>query len=319
MRAATFLAMDGVVPSNKDQGYVLRRILRRMTRAGRVLGVETDLSVRLVKVVTETFSWIYPQLLEKCNSIEETFEEEEVKFRKTLNNGQKEIEKKLTKKIYETRELAQIAFDVYQSLGYPSEIFLEEVKDRNLEVNEKEYKVIFEQIFLEHQKGSREGAEQKFKGGLADQSEQVVKYHTVTHLLHHALRDVLGEHVSQKGSNITGERLRFDFSHGQKLTQEELVKVVGEVNEIIAKKLPVTCLTLSKAEAEKTGALHFFGEKYGDQIRIYYIGESLENAVSKEYCGGPHVQNTSELSPIEIYKQESIGKDLIRVYARFKS
>jgi len=319
MRTATFLAMDGVIPSNKDQGYALRRILRRMTRAGRVLGVEKDLSVNLVGTVAETFSWMYPQLLEKRKSIEETFEEEEVKFRLTLENGQKEIEKKLNKKTYETRELAQIAFDVYQSLGYPSELFLEEVKDKGIKIDLKEYVAISEQIFIEHQKGSRAGAEQKFKGGLADQSEQVIKYHTATHLLHKALRDVLGEHVSQKGSNITGERLRFDFSHSQKLTDEELGRVVHEVNEMIIKKLPVNFVVLSKEEAEKTGALHFFGEKYGDQIRVYFVGNSLENAISKEYCGGPHVQNTSELHLIEIFKQESIGKGLMRVYARFKS
>jgi alanyl-tRNA synthetase len=319
MRTSVFLAMDGVIPSNKDQGYALRRILRRMTRASRVLEVEKNLSKNLVSIVVESFSWMYPRLLEKQKNIEVIFEDEEDKFRKTLERGQKELEKKLTKETYETRELAGIAFDIYQSLGYPSEIFLEDVKDKGIKVEEKEFKVIFEQIFIDHQKHSREGAEQKFKGGLADQSEQVVKYHTTTHLLHKALRDVLGEHVSQKGSNITGERLRFDFSHTKKLSEEELAKVVDEVNETIGKDLPVNFVVLPKEEADKTRALHFFGEKYGDQIKVYFIGDSLENAISKEYCGGPHVHNTSELSSIEIYKQESIGKGLMRIYARFKN
>lgn len=318
MRASVFLSMDGVVPSNKDQGYILRRLLRRMTRASRFLGVENDLSVNLVGRVVEMFKWVYPQLVEKRLYIEQIFAEEENKFRKTLARGDKEFNKNITGVNYSTKQLAQIAFDMYQSLGYPSEIFLEEVKDKGIAVSDKEFNAAFDAVFNQHKEGSRAGSEQKFKGGLADQSEEVIKYHTATHLLHQALRMVLGEHVSQKGSNITGERLRFDFSHPQKLTEEEIQKVQKIVNEKIAAKLPVNCLVLSKEEAEETGALHFFGEKYGDQVSVYYVGDSIEGAFSKEFCGGPHVKNTSELRSVEIFKQESVGGGNQRVYARFK-
>ena len=326
IRACTFLAMDGVTPSNKDQGYILRRLLRRMVRAGRLLGVAKDISVNLVGTVVESFSWLYPDLVAKQKTIEDIFADEESKFAKTLAKGSVEVDKVLMeygnvgekKKLLIPNDAAKIAFDLYQSIGYPAEIFLEDVKDRNIEIDTGEFNEGFEDIFQEHQAGSRKGAEQKFKGGLADQNEQTIKYHTATHLLHHALRKVLGEHVIQKGSNITGERLRFDFPHAQKLTDAELKAVEAEVNSNIKKSLPVNFVTLPKAEAEKTKALHAFNEKYGDTVNVYYIGDSLESALSKEFCGGPHVKNTSELGQLEIYKQESIGKGVQRIYAKFK-
>lgn len=318
IRACTFLAMDGVIPSNKDQGYMLRRLLRRMVRAGRVLGVEKDISVSLVSAVVTTMSWIYPQLVEKQKSIQDLFADEENKFAQTLARGSKEVAKVLEKvDLRDVPALAKAAFDLYQSTGYPSEIFLEDVRDRT-SINEKEFAKVFAEVNQAHQAESRTGAEQKFKGGLADQSENTIKYHTITHLLNAALHKVLGDHVMQKGSNITGERLRFDFPNETKLNEEQIKAVEDEINSAIAKKFPVNMVTLSKSEAEKTGATHAFNEKYGDQVNVYFIGESLDNCISKEFCGGPHVKNTSELQSVEIYKQESIGKGIQRIYARFK-
>jgi alanyl-tRNA synthetase len=167
----------------------------------------------------------------------------------------------------------------------------------------------------EHEAKSRAGAEQKFKGGLGDTSEMSVRYHTATHLLHQALRDVLGGHVQQKGSNITPERLRFDFAHPAKMTDEEKARVEPIVNEKITAALPVTCQVMPKAEAEASGALHFFGDKYGDEVSVYYIGDTLADAYSKEFCGGPHVSNTSELGAFKIQKEEAVAQGVRRIKA----
>jgi alanyl-tRNA synthetase len=175
--------------------------------------------------------------------------------------------------------------------------------------------VEFNEEMKKHQELSRSGAEQKFKGGLGDTSDQSVKYHTATHLLHQALREVLGEHVMQKGSNITPERLRFDFAHTAKMTDEEKKRVEDIVNEKIQAALPVQVVSLSKEEAEKTGALHFFGEKYADTVTVYYIGDTIDVAFSKEFCGGPHVKNTSELGHFKIQKEEAVAQGVRRIKA----
>lgn len=328
IRAAVFLAMDGVLPSNRDQGYILRRLLRRMVRAGRKLDLNQDISVSLVPVVVKMFSWLYSSLEEKQGNIQEVFSQEESKFRKTLEKGSRELEKKESELFEAVKEgnldfLSQQAFDMYQSFGYPFEMFTEDLKDtlesNGEKISEKfaaELAEEFNQKFEEHQEKSRAGAEQKFKGGLADHSDQVIKYHTATHLLHYALRKVLGEQVIQRGSNITGERLRFDFNHPQKLTKEELKEVEKIVNNEIKKSYPVKFEIMSKNKALETGAIHAFNEKYSGQVKVYYIGKNLDNALSKEFCGGPHVKNTSEIGKIEIYKQDKIGKGLIRIYAR---
>ncbi len=327
MRAAVFLAMDGVLPGNKDQGYILRRLIRRVVRAGKSLGLEKDISVGLVPVVGNMFSWLYPDLEKKKTQIQEAFALEEDKFRKTLSKGARESEKIMPEILYAVKSknietLSSYAFDMYQSFGYPFEMFLEDVKDAagGLDkVFEAELAEDFNNKFEKHQEKSRTGAERKFKGGLADHSEQVIKYHTATHLLHLALREVLGDQVVQHGSNITGERLRFDFNHGKKLTPGEIKQVEEIVNEYIKKALPVNFAILSKKKALETGAIHAFNEKYGEKVKVYYIGKSLKDAVSKEFCGGPHVENTSIISPIEIYKQDNIGKGMLRLYARESS
>jgi alanyl-tRNA synthetase len=228
--------------------------------------------------------------------------EEESKFNLTLEKGLKEIEKieKLDGKI---------AFYLYESYGFPLELTEEVAEERGQKINKK----VFEKEFEKHKELSRTASAGMFKGGLADNSEEVTKLHTVTHLLHASLRKVLGENVFQKGSNITAERLRFDFSYPQKLTDEELKKVEDLINEQIEKKLEVKFKTMSLDEAIKEGALHFFAEKYGKEVKVYSV-----DSFSKEVCGGPHVKNTSEIGHVRIIKQEKVGSGIMRIYATNK-
>ncbi|GIW69378.1 MAG: alanine--tRNA ligase [Patescibacteria group bacterium] len=323
MRASCLLIMDSVAPGNKDQGYVLRRLIRRMVRVGKTLGIEKNLSVSLVDAVVEALGWLYPRLQEDSGRIKSVFDEEEDKFRKTLNRGSAYVEKVLSRlseadmKKKSPADWAKISFDLFQSVGYPQETFLIDLEDRKIPLDVKEFQNEFQRIFDSHQEKSRSGAEVKFKGGLADHSDIVVRYHTATHLLQAALREVLGEHVGQLGSNITSERLRFDFSHhGRKMTDEEVVKVQEIVNSRIRSSLPVNFVVMSKNEAQNAGALYMKHESYPSEVKVYYIGKDLPSAVSKEMCGGPHVSNTNELGKFEIYKQESIGEGKLRLYAR---
>ncbi|PIZ44173.1 alanine--tRNA ligase [candidate division WWE3 bacterium CG_4_10_14_0_2_um_filter_41_14] len=316
IRSATFISMDGVVPGNKDQGYVLRRFLRRMVRFARKLDISKNVAGSLVPTVATMFEWIYPDLPSKQWFIIGVFTEEEEKFSKTLERGQKESVKRLDGFSGSVEALAAIAFDLYQSVGYPPEMVLEDAQDNGVEIDLSTFENTYAEYVTKHQEKSRKGAEQKFAGGLADHSEQVVKYHTTTHLLNKALRDIFGDQIMQRGSNITGERLRFDYNHDAPLTEEQIAKIEEIVNKHISENLPVNFEMMPIADAEKTGAIHAFGEKYGDTVKIYYIGDSLDRAISKEFCGGPHVSNTSELSPIEIYKQQSVGKGIRRVYVR---
>ena len=325
MRAACLLGMDGVQPDNKDQGYVLRRLLRRMVRSGKVLGIEKDLASALVDPVITVVGWLYPQLSEKKEQLKKIFTEEEEKFRKTLTRGSVVLEKALLKigqeelKKKTLREWAKTSFDLFQSVGYPEEIFVDDLEDKGILLDHKDFHKEFLSVFDLHQKKSRTGAENKFKGGLADHSEAVIKYHTATHLLQAALRKVLGEHVGQLGSNLTSERLRFDFSHhGKKMSEQEVAEVQSIVNATIKDALPVGFVVLPKEEAEKSGALYMKHESYPDEVKVYYVGNDFSNAVSKEFCGGPHVANTGELGEFGIYKQESIGEGKLRIYAHLK-
>ncbi len=276
LRSSVFLIGDGVTPSNTDQGYFVRRLLRRAVRYADKIGIgESGLS-KLVLPLLEHYKDAYRATYDKTSNIESEIKTEEEKFRKTLEKGLKEFEK------------GTDPFILFTSYGFPFELTRELAKEKGIEVDEEK----FRQELEKHQELSRAGSEQKFKGGLGDTSEMSVKYHTATHLLHQALREVLGPHVEQKGSNITPERLRFDFVHPQKMTDEEKKIVEDIVNEKIKADLKVNRVVLPKTEAEKSGALHFFGEKYGDEVSVYYIGDSLENAWSKEFCGGPHVEGT---------------------------
>ncbi|MDR3558604.1 MAG: alanine--tRNA ligase [Candidatus Pacebacteria bacterium] len=315
MRASIFLITDGVIPSNTDRGYILRRFIRRavMNTADKKLDAATI--ARFVDTFVSIYKEGYPELAEKSEMIMKVLAEESAKFAEALILGLKEFEKGVD------------AFTLFSSYGFPLELTLELAKEKGIKVDVKD----FEEKFKKHQDLSRSGAEQKFKGGLADANDpMVVRYHTATHLLQQALHDVLGEELgSQKGSNITPERLRYDFN-GIKLTDEQKKKVEEIVNEKIAAKLPVNQIILPRDEAEKTGARHFFGEKYGDQISVYFIGpiaganaavSDLSNAYSKEFCGGPHVKNTFELAGPEgkwhfkIQKEEASSQGIRRIKA----
>ncbi len=335
IRTSVFLLGDGVLPSNTDQGYILRRLLRRAVRFADVLGMKHGSLFWIAEAVISKYGKDYSNLIEKRDHIKKEIDGEEGKFRKTLEAGLKKLSKLIKErgaapqyavklrpdfgsksKDYINAISGKDAFDLYQNYGFPFELIREELAQHALFPHEEEFKQEFESHLKHHQVASRIGAEKKFKGGLADHSDKVVQYHTATHLLHKALRDVLGGHVEQKGSNITGERLRFDFSHPQKMTDEEKKKVESIVNEKIQDKLPVQSAILSRDAAEKSGALHFFGDKYGDEVSVYFIGNSLETAYSKEFCGGPHVTNTGNLKgTFKIQKEEAVSAGVRRIKA----
>lgn len=305
IKAATFMTKYGVVPSNKQQGYVMRRLIRRSVVKQRKINdnvIEPNVFTNLVSDVFDKYKDIYFKGEQKSKFQEIIFDEVD-KFTRTLERGFKEIEK--------VKNLdANIAFDLYQSYGFPFEITLEIAEEKGQKIS----KIGFEKEFEKHKDGSRTAGKGMFKGGLADHSPEVVRLHTATHLLQAALRKVLGEHVLQKGQNITSERSRFDFNNPEKLTAGQLREVEDMINEKIKEALPVGYKLMKKEEAEKTNAIHAFGEKYGDEVNVYFVGESLETAFSKEFCGGPHVANTSEIGPIKIQKQEKIGQGIVRIY-----
>lgn len=324
LRAAIFLLADGVLPSNLGEGYVLRRLIRRAIRYGRILGVEEDFTSKIAKVVINNYNKAYPELEKNREKIIEGLNKEEHKFFLTIEKGMKVFEKRKggfgaaafgkapfsgIEKVITGKE----AFDLFQTYGFPLEITQEIAKEKGFKVDKKG----FEEEFKKHQKFSRKGAEKKFKGGLATGGEQETKYHTATHLLHQALRTILGDHVKQAGSNITSERLRFDFTHPEKLTPEQIEEVENLVNEQIKAKLPVKCEEMSIEEAQKQGAIGLFEAKYGDKVKVYSIGPSTSSGqvFSKEICGGPHVKNTGELGHFKIIKEEASSAGVRRIKA----
>lgn len=312
-RAAVMLISDGVVPSNTDQGYVLRRLIRRAVRYADALSMKHSSLFWIADTVVDQMKDAYENVGQLKETIKVTIDKEEQKFRNTLSSGMKEFEKDILKASEAGGQVlsGELAFKLVTTYGFPFEMVQEIAKERHIEVDEKD----FMQRFDEHKALSRAGAEGKFKGGLGDTSLVSVKYHTATHLLHQALRDVLGDGVQQKGSNITPERLRFDFSYGAKMTDDEKKRVEDIVNEKIQASLPVTVVSLPFSEAEKTGALHFFGEKYSDTVTVYYIGHDIHDAYSKEFCGGPHVKNTSDLGVFKIQKEEAVSQGVRRIKA----
>lgn len=311
LRASVFLIADGAHPSNTDQGYFTRRLLRRAVRHLDILGIKENTLQNLVPSVVETYSGVYPSLTQKKALIEEEIGNEEQKFRKTLDSGLREFNR-LAEKTAESKVFSgKDAFMLFSSFGLPIDMITDLAPEKGLSVDTAS----FDEELRKHHEISRAGSEKKFKGGLADTSEISVKYHTATHLLHQALRDVLGSEVQQKGSNITPERLRFDFAFPRKMTDEEKKRVEEIVNEKIQAKLPMQKVVLPFADAEKTGALHFFGEKYGDEVNVYFIGDSLQTAYSKEFCGGPHVTNTETLGIFKISKEEAVSAGVRRIKA----
>ncbi len=302
MRASVFLIGDGIRPSNTDQGYVLRRLLRRAIRFADTLGIQPGLFSKTAQAIVSEYSEVYPELSEKLPSIELCINEEEKKFRQTLVRGMRELEKRLTGGMLSGKD----AFELFSTYGFPLEMTQEIAKEHGIIPDEEEFRM----EFSKHQSLSRSASQGKFKGGLSDQSEMSVKYHTATHLLHQALRQVLGEHVFQKGSNITPERLRFDFSHSEKMTEEEKRRVEDTVNQKISEHLPVIYEDLPLEEAKKLGAIGLFTEKYGERVRVYRVGD-----FSLEFCGGPHVENTGDLGHFRIMKEEACSAGVRRIKA----
>jgi len=311
IKAATFILAEGLEPSNVERGYVLRRLIRRAIRYGKQLGINETFTFKVAQVVIEIYQEIYPELRQRKDFIINQLVKEEEKFRETLERGLKQFEKIISQGSISGKD----AFDLYQTYGFPIEMTAELAKEKNISVDEKE----FVEELKRHQELSRAGAEQKFKGGLADHSERVIKYHTAAHLVLAALRHVLGDHVSQKGSNITAERLRFDFSHPQKMTSEEIKKVEDLVNEKIAADLPVKIEEMSLEEAKAQGATGVFESKYGEQVKVYTVTDpetSSELApFSREICGGPHVERTGILGRFKIVKEESSSAGIRRIKA----
>jgi alanyl-tRNA synthetase len=310
LRAATFLIGDDVLPGNKDQMYFVRRLIRRAVRFARDLGISNNFTKEVGSSFIAVYKDEYKNLEEKKEVILNELEKEEVKFRKTLENGIRQFEK-----IANTDISGNNAFDLLQTYGFPIELTEELAKEKNLTVDIAE----FQKLKDEHSQASRTASAGKFKGGLGGDGEIETRYHTATHLLHQALKIVLGEEVNQKGSNITPERLRFDFSYGEKMTDEQKKRVEDIVNEKIKESLPVIREDITLDEAKARGAIGLFGDKYGEKVSIYKIGEGTNRGDSSlfslELCGGPHVENIGTLGTFKITKEEAVSAGVRRIKA----
>ena len=330
LRASMMIICDGGRPSNIDRGYVLRKLIRRMSRHLNKLQIDLSELSNLIDLNIDVLKEMYPELVDNKETIKRTIIEEKDKFIKTLSHGEKEFEKAVEKAKQENKNIidGQTIFKLYETYGFPPEITADLAREKGFEIDTTE----FDKLFKEHQEKSRMGSEQKFKGGLAEQNEITIAYHTATHLLNAALKKVLGSDTHQKGSNITTERMRFDFNCDHKLTDEEKAKieeVVNDwikagldvkceeikqvediVNEQIARDLPVTCEEMTLEEAKASGATGLFENKYGEKVKVYTIGD-----FSKEICGGPHVSHTGELGHFTIKKEESSSAGVRRIKA----
>jgi alanyl-tRNA synthetase len=294
IKASVFIITDGVEPSNVGRGYVLRRLIRRAIRHGKLLGIEKDFTKKITEVVIDIYKDSYPEVKKNKEKIFEELGIEEKRFKATLEKGLKEFEK------------GTDPFVLFTTYGFPIELTQEIAKEKGIEIDMKRFN---EQLKV-HQEISRTASAGMFKGGLADAGEQSKKYHTATHLLLAALRKVLGKHVLQRGSNITSERMRFDFSHSQKMTEEEIKKTEDLVNEKISENLPVVCEEMTVDEAKKLCAIGVFESKYGDKVKVYSVGN-----FSREICGGPHVKSTGELDHFKIIKEEASAASVRRIKA----
>ncbi len=308
LRSSMMIICDGGVPSNTDRGYILRRLIRRLTRHLNKLQINLEAMPEIIDVTIDNLKEMYPELAENREKIKVVIGEEQQKFSKTLEHGEREFDKAVdrAKQAGQDKIDAKTVFRLYDTYGFPPEMTAELAKEKEFSIDMEG----FDKLFKEHQEKSKLGSEQKFKGGLAEQNETTIAYHTATHLLHKALQMVLGEHATQKGSNITTERLRFDFAHPQKVTKEELEKVQEIVNEQIQRDLPVTCEEMTLEEAKSAGATGLFENKYGDKVKVYTIGD-----FSKEICGGPHVEHTGVLGKFVIKKEEASSSGVRRIKA----
>jgi len=358
IRASTFILAEGVVPSNLERGYILRRLIRRAVRYGKLMGIDEPFVSKIAESVIEVNKEYYPELLKESNFIIEQHSLEEKRFENVIGEGLKKSHKlfgtktpildESYKKIIQTADKREIfrkfyrdkkeasllnfgteisledligatisrqeAFDLYQSFGFPIEMIVELAQAENLVVDVEG----FEEEFKKHQEISRKGMEKKFAGGLGGRSPKVVAGHTTTHLLHQALRQILGDHVHQTGSNITEERIRFDFSHPEKLTDEQIKQVENLVNQKVEENLPVKKEMLTLQDAKKSGAIGLFDEKYTSKVSVYSVGDHSAGSgrvFSKEICGGPHVNSTKEIGHFKIVKEEGLGQGKRRIYA----
>ncbi len=307
VRTATFMLGDvrGIVPSNTDQGYILRRIIRRAVRFGRNIGLPQGALNQVSKTFIAKYQDVYPEIANNAAKIEEELNKEEDKFLKTLQQGLKEFEKRAAS-LNGAQIDGETAFHLYDTYGFPVEITCEMARERGLTVDEEGY----QKAYAEHQAKSRAGSEQKFACGLADHKEETTYLHTATHLLQAALKKVCSPDIQQKGSNITEERLRFDFNFARKLTPEEVAQVENMINDIIAQDIPVVMQEMTVEEAKEKGFVGLFDSKYGERVKTYSIGE-----FSKEICGGPHAESTGLLGKFKIAKQENVSAGVKRIKA----
>lgn len=308
LRSSMMIIADGGRPSNLDRGYILRRLIRRMIRHMNKLQIDLTEISTLIDLNINNLKEMYPELEKNKEIIKNVILEEKNKFVKTLDKGEKEFIKEMNRLVSKNENVitGEIVFKLYDTYGFPPEVTKDLATENNMTIDMKK----FEELFKVHQEKSRAGAEHKFKGGLATTGEMETKYHTAIHLLNAALKQVLGSHVHQRGSNITAERMRFDFSHDSKLTPEEKQKIEDLVNEWIKQAIPVERMEMGKEKAIAIGAEAMFADKYGDIVTVYKIGD-----VSTEICGGPHVKNTKELGHFKIKKEESSSSGVRRIKA----
>lgn len=311
LRAATFLAVDGVVPSNKEQGYVMRRLLRRAIRFAFGLGIEQNFFEEIVPVIADLYHVDYPEVAENRQKIIDVLIREERIFRETLRKGLNEFKKQTINGLD-----GQTIFKLHDTYGFPMELSLEEAKNQKISLAE-DWKKQFDESMNQQRERSQTASKGVFKGGLVDHSPDTVKLHTATHLMYEALRQVLGDHVIQRGSNVTAERTRFDFSHPEKVTRQQLDEVESIVNEQIERDLKVKWKELPTDEAFSIGARGAFGDKYGDKVKVYIMSAESQPAFSIEICGGPHVEHTGVLAEdgkrFKINKEEASSAGIRRV------
>lgn len=315
LRGAVFLAVDGVVPSNKEQGYVMRRLIRRAIRHAFELGIEDNFLPEVASVICGLYKDDFPELNKSIEIILNMLSKEEKVFRQTLRQGVREF-KKLTENSPELS--GEIVFKLHDTFGFPTELTIEEAFISGKKVSDS-WRFDFDKLMAQQRERSQTASKGTFKGGLADHSEIVTKYHTATHLMYKALRQVLGDNVVQRGSNITSERLRFDFSHDEKMTPEEIAKVEDIVNEQIKKDWPMSWREENTEKALASGVMGAFGDKYGESIKVYTVGDPEGDHFSREICGGPHVEHTGALGEggvkFKILKEESSSAGIRRIKA----
>lgn len=311
LKAATFLISDGVIPSNKDRGYILRRLIRRAVRHGQLLSIDQEFSTEIAAVVIKMYHDIYHDIERNSEKIIDELAKEDLRFRKTLVKGMREFEKKINDKINGLK-----AFDLFQTYGFPLEMTEELAEERGIKIDKSKLRKEFDEYFVSHQESSTTASAGVFKGGLADHSERTTRLHTATHLLQAGLRHVLGNHLVQHGSHVTAERTRFDFNHPQKVTPEELKKVEDWVNEQIKRDLPMKREFMTPKEAHDLGAIGLFDEKYEDKVSIYSVHDpTTGEVVSREFCGGPHVEHTGQVGKFKILKEEAVAAGIRRIKA----